>query len=685
MPLRKKKAEKSSNFTKMEYKVTVATGTSKYSGTNNYVHVTLVGENGESERTLLDKPGLDQCDGAGDDYIVRSSAPLGRVILVRLEKQKYFLEDKWFCNYVKVTPPRGGNTQTFPCYCWLVGNIKIEVRDSTAKRLSDEILPQELAHRKAQLKERQKTYRWQVWAPGIPKCIDAKSVADLPQDARFANEKRCDFERSLQFAFVEMSLKKLVIWFGRSWEDLDDIKQIFWKLRSPIAEYVMEHWKEDWFFGYQFLNGPNPRRIQKCIQLPSNFPISGDMVQTFLSPKTTLNKELKAGNIYLVDYAILDGVPANVIRGKKQYIAAPLCLLYEHPDNGLIPIAIQLEQNPNKDTPIFLPNDPPLAWLLAKMWVRHAEFQVFEVLSHLLRTHLIAEVFCVATLRQLPSVHPINKLLTPHLKYTLEINCRARTQLISQDGIFKEAVSTGGEGLLVLSQKECKIMNYRSLQPRYDFIDRGVTKLNKYFYREHTLMLWDAIEKFVSSIVSLYYTSDNEVVQDSELQAWIKDVVEEGFVDFPQFGLPNELKNKRELITVLSVVIFTTTAQHAATNNGQFDFCSWVPNTPCTMRQPLPTDKDSVTMELIMNTLPDINQSCVQMAITWLLARTQPDAIPLAQYEEQYFTESAAQKIIDDFRQDLKDIEEEILQQNKGLKPPYLYLCPNQIENSITI
>ncbi|KAF7706376.1 polyunsaturated fatty acid lipoxygenase ALOX12-like [Silurus meridionalis] len=669
----------------MEYKVIVATGTLEYSGTNNYVYLTLVGENGESERTLLDKPGLDLCRGAVDEYIVRSSVSLGRVLLVRLEKQKYFVEDNWFCNYVKVTPPGGEDTQTFPCYHWLVGDIKVEVRDGKARRLCDEILPQELAHRKAQLQERQKSFRWQAWAPGIPKCVDAQSEADLPQDVRFANEKRCDFERSLQYALLELSLKKLAIWFGRSWKDLDDFKQIFWKLRSPIAEYTMEHWKEDWFFGHQFMNGPNPRMIQRCRTLPSNFPVSGDMVQAFLSSKTTLDKELKAGNIYLVDHAIMDGVPENEIRGKKQFIAAPLCLLYEHPDNGLIPIAIQLEQNPTKDTPIFLPNDPPLAWLLAKMWVRHAEFQVFQLLSHLLRTHLVVEVFCVATLRHLPSVHPINKLVTPHLKYTLEINCRGRTQLLSNNGIFKRVVSTGGDGLLVLAQREYKVLTYRSLQPRYDFIDRGVTKLNKYFYREHSLMLWDAIETFVSGIVSLYYESDSEVVQDLELQAWIKEVVEEGFVNVPHFGLPNELKNKQELITLLSVVIFTSTAQHAATNNGQFDFCSWVPNTPCTMRQPPPTDKDSVTMDLIMNTLPDISQSCVEMAITWHLGRPQPDAIPLAQYEEQYFTEPAAKKILDNFRQDLKDIEEEILKQNKGLEPPYLYLCPSNIENSITI
>lgn len=45
------------------------------------------------------------------------------------------------------------------------------------------------------------------------------------------------------------------------------------------------------------------------------------------------------------------------------------------------------------------------------------------------------------------------------------------------------------------------------------------------------------------------------------------------------------------------------------------------------MRHPPPTDKDAVTMGLIMDTLPDISQSCVQMAITWHLGRAQPDAV----------------------------------------------------------
>ncbi|XP_035531317.1 arachidonate 12-lipoxygenase, 12S-type [Morone saxatilis] len=324
------------------YTVTVATGTSEYSGTNNYIFVTLVGEKGESERTLLDNPGLDFCRGAVDQYKVTSPSPLGSLLLVRLEKQKYWVEDNWFCRYVTVEPPAEDKVLTFPCYRWLIGDVKVEIREGTAKTLRDDSLLQLLAHRKTELQERRMAYRWVTWAPGIPRCIDAKTEADLPQDVRFDNEKRSDFEHSLHYALLELSLKKLAIRFGKSWSDLDDFKRIFWKLRSPIAEYCMEHWKEDWFFGYQCMNGSNPRMIKSCNKLPENFPVTSDMVQSSMAPRTNLDKELKAGNIYLLDYAIMDGIPTNTIKGKPQYIAAPLCLLYQHPDEGLIPIAIQV-------------------------------------------------------------------------------------------------------------------------------------------------------------------------------------------------------------------------------------------------------------------------------------------------------------------------------------------------------
>lgn len=59
------------------------------------------------------------------------------------------------------------------------------------------------------------------------------------------------------------------------------------------TEFCMDHWKEDWFFGYQCLNGSNPRMIKRCKKLPDNFPVTPELVQKSMAPGTNLDQELK--------------------------------------------------------------------------------------------------------------------------------------------------------------------------------------------------------------------------------------------------------------------------------------------------------------------------------------------------------------------------------------------------------
>lgn len=60
-----------------------------------------------------------------------------------------------------------------------------------------------------------------------------------------------------------------------------------------------------------------------------------------------------------------------------------------------------------------------------------------------LRTHAATEPFILAAHRQLSALHPIFKLLDPHMRYTLEINALARQSLISVDGVIESCFTPG--------------------------------------------------------------------------------------------------------------------------------------------------------------------------------------------------------------------------------------------------
>uniref|UniRef100_A0A8C2JWI7 Arachidonate 5-lipoxygenase a n=1 Tax=Cyprinus carpio TaxID=7962 RepID=A0A8C2JWI7_CYPCA len=672
------------------YTVTVATGSQWFAGTDDYIYLTLVGSESCSERTLLDKPLYNDFErGAVDSYDISVGEDLGEIELVKIEKKKYWVHDDWYCKYITVKTPYGDYIE-FPCFRWLVDDKEVILRDGRARLPQHDKTGVAKQHRRKELEQRQKTYRWKEWHPGFPMSIDAKAHSELPREIQFDSEKGVDFVLNYSKAIENLYINQFMHMFQSSWGDFEDFERIFMRIKNTISEYVMEHWKEDFMFGYQFLNGCNPVVIRKCTEIPDKFPVTQKILEASLERGLTLEEELKEGNIFIADYELLDGVTPNATDPCTiQYLAAPICLLYKNSQNKIMPIAIQVsELHTKQDNPIFLPTDDEHDWLLAKIWVRSSDFHVHQTVTHLLRTHLISEVFGIAMFRQLPAVHPVFKLLLPHIRFTIAINTKAREQLICECGLFDKANGTGGGGHVELVQKSMKNFTYRSLCFPEAIKARGMDsqeELPYYFYRDDGCRVWEAVTSFVTDVVNIYYDNDKTVQEDVEIQAFVKDVCSFGMQDFDYCEFPKTLRTKEQLVEYLTIVIFTASAQHAGVNFGQFDWCSWIPNSPPTMRKPPPTKKGEVDMKYIVESLPDRGRSCWHLGAVWALSQFQENELFLGMYPDEHFIEKPVKDAMVKFCKNLSEVTKVIKNRNEGKKLPYYYLSPDRIPNSVAV
>ncbi|XP_055486839.1 polyunsaturated fatty acid 5-lipoxygenase-like [Leucoraja erinacea] len=658
---------------KATYEVIIGTGDVFFAGTKDIISVMLVGTLGCSKKVWIGnwvpiRRGETHC------MQLKTTSDLGDILLVKLFKDTYlFGEDDWYCSYVQVKTTNK-ISYDFPCFSWITDSTPLEIIEGTARKRHEYTSPTLEEYWMKEMQKRQEEYQWASYAPGIPNKIHYDDVEDLPRDAKIPLERPVGLLLSIQEAITQQGVH----------EEERSQAQFQRTYISSVKDFVTKHWHEDKLFAYQFLNGSNPNHIKQCKKIPANFPVTEQMVGPFLGPKTNLQQEVQKGNIYLVDYEMLDGIKANSAAG-HQYLGAPMCLLYVNPMNDLLPIAIQITQHPGPDCPIFLPSDSEYDWLLAKMWVRNADVQVHQLVSHLLRTHLFGEIFGIATLRQLASAHPIFKLLMPHVKYTLHINMAARNLLISKDGVFDKAFSSGGPATVEVLQRGLDRTTYESMCLPDNLAARGVEKIPNYYYRDDALKNWLAINKFTENIVDLYYENDTNVQCDPELQAWVKEIFVEGLLSKKSSGFPSSFHSKAELIKYLTMVIFTCSGQHSAVNVGQYDWGSCVQNSPSIMGKPAPTKKGLVTKADIAETLPKGIEKATVIATTYLLSQPSPINTKLGTYVEERFTELEARAHITDFVEAMLKIEEEITKRNSGLPLAYTYLLPSLIDNSVAV
>uniref|UniRef100_A0A804LEN3 Lipoxygenase n=1 Tax=Zea mays TaxID=4577 RepID=A0A804LEN3_MAIZE len=493
-------------------------------------------------------------------------------------------------------------------------------------------------------------------------------------------------------------------------------------------------WLRDDEFARQTVAGINPVSITRLTVFP---PVSKMDPAIYGPPESsiteahitgqlnglTVQQAVDEAKLFILDYhdvymPFLDRI--NAIEGRKAY--ATRTILFLTKAGTLKPIAIELSLPPSKagePRPSKVLTPPADAtsnwlWMLAKAHVSSNDAGVHQLVNHWLRTHAVMEPFILAAHRRMSAMHPVFKLLHPHMRYTLEINALARQSLISADGVIESCFTPGPvsfeisaayyrdhwrfdlEGLpsdlvrrhscrcpipvcsclfLPLSTDISSSLVIRRVAVEDASQPHGIRLLiEDYPYANDGLLLWSAIRSWVESYVQLYYPDAGTVQSDDELQGWYHETVHVGHADIRHAPWWPSLSTPGDLASILTTLVWLASAQHAALNFGQYPLGGYVPNRPPLMRRLLPDpERDAAEYATFMadphrfflNAMPGVLEATKFMAVVDTLSTHSPDEEYLGEERDEPWTgDAAAVAAHDMFTADVRRAEEAIDSRN---------------------
>jgi arachidonate 15-lipoxygenase len=468
---------------------------------------------------------------------------------------------------------------------------------------------------------------------------------------------------------------------------LKDYEKLFQAIELPA---IASTFQTDESFAYMRVAGFNPFTIERVAELDRRFPVTETQYQSVMGTEDSLTAAGEEGRLYLADYKILEGAVDGTFLQYQKYGYAPLGLFAvprgAGPNRYLRAVAIQCGQIPSADNPVITPASGHFAWLFAKTIFQISDALVHEPVAHLGRTHLFVGTFVIVTHRQLADNHPLSLLLRPHFEGTLAINDAAQLILIAPEGGVDKLLSFTIDNSRILAVKGIRDYGFNSAMLRNQLKQRGVDDPNLlpiYPYRDDALLIWDAIHAWSSDFLRLYYSTDEDVQNDTALQAWAAEAQAYDGGRVPDFGQENgRIQTLDYLVDAATLIIFTASAQHAAVNFPQKDLMSYAPALSLAGYLPASTLNGDVTEQDYLNLLAPLDQAQRQLNLLYLLGSVYYNR--LGEYPPEHFTDPRVSPLLQAFQEKLKQIETTIEHRNLS-RPVYPYLLPSRIPQSINI
>ncbi|KAF5466362.1 hypothetical protein F2P56_016293 [Juglans regia] len=463
-------------------------------------------------------------------------------------------------------------------------------------------------------------------------------------------------------------------------------------------------WLRDDEFARQAIAGVNPVSIERLkvfppvskldpeIYGPLESALKEEHILGYLNGMT-VQQALEGNKLFVLDYhdaylPFLDQI--NALDGRKAYATRTVYFLT--PLGTLKPIAIELSHPPSGPSSrsrrvITPPVDATSnwTWQLAKAHVCSNDAGVHQLVNHWLRTHASLEPFILAAHRQMSAMHPIFKLLDPHMRYTLEVNGLARQSLINADGVIESCFTPGRYSMEISAAAYKSFWRFDMENLPADLVRRGMAVpdptqphglkllIEDYPYATDGLLIWSATENWVRTYVNYYYPESSLICNDNELQAWYFESVNVGHSDLSHKSWWPSLANADDLVSILTTLIWLASAQHAALNFGQYPYGGYVPNRPPLMRRLIPEENDpeyasflADPQKYFLSALPSVLQTTKFMAVVDTLSTHSPDEEYLGE-RQQPSTWTGDTEVVEAFYQfsaEIQRIEKEIEKRN---------------------
>ncbi len=414
-----------------------------------------------------------------------------------------------------------------------------------------------------------------------------------------------------------------------------------------------------------------------CVRSFSKFMFKADKtdIQKFL-PNFEMNRLKPDKDYYITDLYLMRHIPTQ----NGQYIATTVTL-FEDQDNNLLrfkPMGMYVESVPEKGqerTQATIYPEDGNAWELAKYYALMgcAYRIVFSIHSTL---HFPMDALNAITKSILPKKNLVQKLLLPHLAYSLELDLTVQTTKSSPIKNHQEYPYTGVTGTAdqiagLFEDAHKGVPGREKAYPPFHFQLEPVSesKSEYYFFQ---MEYYYCINRFVEKVLTRLTEEDK-----SYLKPWAryiapfinKHIEVEGFghlqsdplTHFPyEHEILGQYGDENLLCKLLTMIIWDLTVGHAGDH---YDFAMmYMARMPMRLRIPPPASRN----------IPDFNRKKLRTFVDTYKHRLEwkmfymPTNVSLLYNTDYGFTDPTLQQYNREFQEDLIATEKAIIQ--KGIR-----------------